>query len=482
MAKPSPFAKVEIDVDPEGAPLPEKPEPDTPFRILLLGDFAGRAQRAPVEARKPLLVDRDNFEDVLAKIAPALELAGSAIRFRELDDFHPDRLFERVELFAALRDMREKLSDRATFAAAAAALEPPRTAPEAPAKPVKLDDLLAETESRPQRALDDFSALVRDLVRPHLTPGADPRQAEMVAKVDETTSETMRDLLHHPQFQAIESIWRGLFFLVRRLDTDVNLKLYILDVSKAELAAMLGSEDLRATPLYNTLVRDTVETPGAEPWAVLAGDYTFDDSVQDLVLLGAIGGLARAAGAPFLAAASPSVMGANFAGPCEPEKWRPSSEERKQGWEIVRSFTEARYIGLAMPRFLLRLPYGRATDSTEAFPFEECPQKPGHEEYLWGNPALAIVCLLGQAFSARGWEMRAGEFHDIEGLPAHIYREDGEAKLKPCAETLLTEKAATAILDRGVMPLVSLKDRDIVRLLRLQSLADPPAPLAARWS
>ena len=478
MAKPTPFAKVEIDVDAEGAPLPEKPEPDTPFRILILGDFSGRAGAG----RRPLLVDRDNFEDVLAKVAPELELAHSTIRFRELDDFHPDRLFERVELFAALRDTREKLSDRATFASTAAELQPPSVAPAAPVRPFRLSDLVEETEARPARALDDFSAMVRDLVRPHLVPGADPRQVEMVAKVDEATSAAMRDLLHHPKFQALEAAWRGLFFLVRRLDTDVALKLYILDVSKTELAVGLATSELRSTELYRVLVRDTVETPGAEPWAVVAGNYTFDDSVPDVVLLGAIGGLARAAGAPFLAAASPSVMGAELGRSPEPETWKPVSEERKQAWGILRNFTEARYIGLAMPRFVLRLPYGRATDPTEAFPFEEFPGQPNHEDYLWANPAFACVCLLGQAFSKRGWELRPGEFQDIDGLPAHIYREDGDSKMKPCAEALLTENAALDILDRGVMPLVSLKNRDTVRLLRLQSLADPPAALAGRWS
>ncbi len=493
MPRPYSFGKVEIDVDAEGEPVLERPDPDTPFRILILGDFTGRANRGILESklakRRPVLVDRDNFEEVLEKLAPELRLPWGSVRFRELEDFHPDRIFERLELFRALRETREKLSDRATFAAAAAALQPkpPAPAPASQPRGVSLTDLVEETETRASartaRALDDFSALVRDLVAPHLVPGADPRQAEMVAKVDMATGEGMREVLHHPDFQALEAAWRGLFFLVRRLETDTELKLYLLDVSKAELQEDLKASDLRLTGTYRVLVEQTVGTPGGQPWAVVAGNFSFTDSVDDVMLLGYLAGIARAAGAPFLSAASPQVVGCDSLGEHPlPEQWQPVTAERQKTWEILRNFPEARYLGLAMGRFLLRLPYGKDTDPTEQFAFEEFSGAARHEEYLWGNPALACVCLLGQAFAQWGWDLRPGAIHDIDGLPAHVYREDGESHVKPCAEALLTEKAANAILDKGIMPLLSLKDRDAVRLLRFQSLADPPAALEGRWA
>jgi type VI secretion system protein ImpC len=315
-------------------------------------------------------------------------------------------------------------------------------------------------------------------------PGADPRQAEFIAKVDAATGEVMRTVLHHADFQALEAAWRGLFFVLRRLETDVELKLYLLDVSKAELAADLArAKSLRATGIYRVLVEQTVETPGGQPWAVVGANYTFGDSVDDVMLLGSLGGIAGAAGAPLLAAASPGVLGAESLGKTpEPRNWRPVEPERARAWEILRSLEEARYLGLALPRFLLRLPYGKATEPIEQFVFEEFDGAPSHEGYLWGNPALACVYLLGQAFAQWGWQMRPDALRDIDGLPAHIYREDGESHLKPCAEALLTEQAANAMLDKGLMPLLSLKDRDAVRLLRFQSLADPPAPLAGRWT
>ncbi len=142
---------------------------------------------------------------------------------------------------------------------------------------------------------------------------------------------------------------------------------------------------------------------------------------------------------------------------------------------------EASAIGLALPRFLLRLPYGKKTDPIESFDFEEMPEAPSHEDYLWGNPAFACAALLAQSFSEYGWEMRPGAHAQIDGLPLHVYQRDGESELKPCAEALLTEDAAAHILENGLMPLVSLKERDSVRLVRFQSIAKPLRALAGGW-
>jgi type VI secretion system protein ImpC len=137
---------------------------------------------------------------------------------------------------------------------------------------------------------------------------------------------------------------------------------------------------------------------------------------------------------------------------------------------------------MVLPRFLLRLPYGKQTESTELFAFEEFSESPRHEDYLWGNPSLACAYLLGEAFLESGWEMRPGEICEISGLPAHIYKADGESHLKPCGEALLGEQAVEAILDRGLMPFISMKGSDSIRLVRFQSLATSRAELSGRWS
>jgi type VI secretion system protein ImpC len=137
---------------------------------------------------------------------------------------------------------------------------------------------------------------------------------------------------------------------------------------------------------------------------------------------------------------------------------------------------------LVLPRFLLRLPYGKDTEATELFEFEELDDPANHEHYLWSNPVFAPVLLLAQAYAEEGWELRPGALAGISGLPVHVYNEDGESRAKPCAEVLMTQTAAEEIVDKGIMLLASLKDQPAIRLVRFQSVANPPAALAGRWS
>ncbi len=525
MSKPFFFEEPEVNlVATEEEPL-GVPEPDTPFRIVLLGDWSGRTNRAPsasgpdIAGRSPVLVDRDNFDQVMAKlrVGVRLSLAGDesralAMGFKELDDFHPDRMYERIELFEALKQVRKRLGNSATFAAAAdevrawtgkkavprvdsgretaAPEQRPSAAPGIrPGGGGLLEQMLEEseggwsTDAGQPRVSGDLDTLLRTVVGPFLVPRDDPQQAEQVAAVDEATARLMRAILHHPDFQAVEAAWRGLYFLVSRLETGTKLKLYILDVSKAELAADLHpSNDLKATGIYRLLVERTVDTLGAEPWAVLAGNYTFDRTPADVELLSRMVRIAQRAGSPFIAAASPHVLGCeSLAEQPDPDDWQVTAREDSQAWESLRQRPEASYLGLALPRFLLRLPYGKETEPVEHFDFEEMAEQAGHEGYLWGNPSLACVYLLGMAFSEYEWDLRPGVIQDIEDLPLHVYEEEGESRIKPCAEALLTIRAAETILEKGIMPLLSFQGSDRIRLARFESLADPPTPLSGRW-
>jgi type VI secretion system protein ImpC len=494
MPRPS-FTKVEIETGERREPV-DRPESEDPFHIAILGDFSGRENRGVLDpklhGRKPVLIDRDNFDEVLAHFAPELQLPLGGfdgpripIHFRELDDFHPDRIFERLKIFQALRQTRERLSDRSTFDAAAAEVRSwsggatPKSrqpaassgagAPRLSAREL-FEETLKATESRasasqPARALDDFQTLLRDIVAPHIEPAPDPLGPGLIAQVDAAVSGQMRALLHHPDFQALEALWRGVSFLVRRLSTGVDLKVLLIDIAKPELGA-----DLVAT--YELLIEKSVGIPGAQPWAVLAGNYTFDRGASDLATLARMAAVARHAGVPFIAAAPSSILdGKSRVDP-----------EAAQSWDALRRLAQANWLGLALPRFLLRLPYGKQTESTEAFAFEEFQAPARHEDYLWGNPALACAYLLGEAFNESGWNLRPGEIGEINGLPAHVFRADGEPQLKPCAEVLLIEDAAESILDDGLMLLLSIKGSDSVRLLRFESIAEPTAPLAGRWS
>jgi type VI secretion system protein ImpC len=447
MPRNSTLASVEIDVAEEPREIAH-PEPETPFRILVAGNFSGGAGRY----RRPIEIDRDNFDAVMERVGPALRLpfggAEVSLAFREMDDFHPDRLFENLAPFQALRDLRARIEDGSAL--------PRANSQTAGAPPASGADLLRQmmgeapaAAAAPKRS--DWDQMLHDLVAPYAVPGDDPRKAEMIAQTDRAIAGEMRAVLHHAQFQSLEAAWRGLYFLTRRLETGENLRISLLDLPQAELT----SAGLRSAA-------------GDVEWGLLAGLYYFGPADEDA--LKEISFVARIAGAPFISGLAPDVVGLT------------------QAFGELRQSAYARWIGLAMPRFLLRLPYGKNASETESFAFEELFQagelskKPEHERYLWGHPAIACAYLLGEAFTRFGWRMRPGAVQEIDGLPAHTYREDGEMQLKPCAEILLTENAAEILLDRGFMPLASVKGTDRVRLVRFQSVAEPPAPLAGRWN
>ena len=210
----------------------------------------------------------------------------------------------------------------------------------------------------------------------------------------------------------------------------------------------------------------------------------FEPSLEDVELLGRMAKVAAWAGAPFIAGASPRLLGCDSALDLpDPQRWKNQTlREAAASWQSLRSSPEARFVGLALPRFLLRLPYGKDTEPAELFRFEEMPDPTAHENYLWGNPAFACALLLAESFAEHGWELRPGTISEITGLPIYIHTVEGEPRSLPCAEVLLTQTAAEEMMERGVMPLASLKDQPTVRLVRFQAIADPLSSLAGRWS
>jgi type VI secretion system protein ImpC len=500
------FGEVNIAVD--GDASQAQPDQDAPFRILLLGDFSGNGSRGrakPLSARKPVMVDRDNFDQVLAGFHPELKLglakdSVAAVPFSALDDFHPDHLLTHVEMFRKLREMRARLQNPETFAAAAeefglgrsssrpGKVEPPATKAAPPAMGNLLDDMIEQTAARSEKRApreDDLQKFVRKVTEPHLVAGADPRQSEILELIDRALGAQMRALLHVPEFQTLEAAWRATFLLVRRVETDELLKIYIVDVSRDELVADLNSSpDLRATSTYRLLVENAIGTSGGEPWAAIVGNYIFGASREDAELLGRLAKVAHAAGAPFLAAASPALLGCeSFSATPNAHDWTPVAEgEAASAWAALRGLAEANAVGLTLPRFVLRLPYGKQTDPIESFTFEEMPEESEHDDYLWGNPAFVCALLLAQSFSESGWELRPGQRAELDRLPVHVYRLDGDSEVKPCAEALMTTHTADRIMESGFMPLASMKGQDEVRLVRFQSIAHPLKALAGRWT
>jgi type VI secretion system protein ImpC len=510
---PKPFDFGGVNLTAGGESSGARPSPETPFRIAILGDFSGRANRRIFEPntiakRRTLLVDRDSFDQALARTGAEIQLAiGDAslrLRFSELEDFHPDRIYQHLEAFGKLRDLRGRLQDPSTFERAADELElrssgsvskpwsadtSPAAAPNATrlAAGRLLDEMIEQTESRVaedryKRKPDEVREFAQRVAAEHVVSPPDARQPEVLSVIDRGIGGLMRAVLHNRDFQALEAIWRATFLLVRQLETGSRLKLYVIDIPKDELAADLKSAaDLRDTGMYRLLVEQSVETAGAEPWAIIVGSYAFGSESDDATVLSRMSQIAHRAHAPFVAEASPHLLGCDsLASTPHPRDWK-ASRQLAGDWAALRRQPEADSVGLALPRFLLRLPYGAKTVPLESFDFDEFQELPKHEDYLWGNPGFAVALLLAQSFSEAGWDMKPGSVSEIDRLPLHVYEKNGESESKPCAEVLLTEDAAERILDEGMIPLVSFKDRDSARVMRFQSIAEPLRGLAGPW-
>ncbi len=517
-------SRVILDVDAGRSAPAARPEPDRPFNILVIGDFSGAAARptatdpAELRGRRVFAVDRDNVDDVLAALRPSVQFslasdavagAGAAdgpsvsINFQSLDDFHPDRLIANVALLLSLDDLREEASEgrltsalRAESSSSASAPVPNTPALSNPRGGSLLDQIVESSAAssgagdtrnsgaRAERAPDpsDLHAYIRHILKPHMVAQADTRTTALVAQIEDTIATVLRAILHHAGFQALESLWRGLAFLVHRLETGARLKVYMVDVSAAEVAADLAPDRPLESSFVGRLLLDGADAgaAGAAPFAVVSALYTFGDSAEGVALLTRLAALAHRANAALLAAAAPSLAGLkNFATEVEPGDVKSPSREE---WRSLRQSGDARFAGLAMPRFVLRAPYDPREEPCERVAFQEMMSPPLHEHYLWGNPAIICALLLGEAFNEAGWQMQPGSALEVGGLPVHLYRAAGTTEAKPCAEALLTDRVAGPIMQLGVMPMLSMKGGDAVRLARFQSIADPPSALAGPWS
>lgn len=481
---------------------------EPPFRILMLGDWSGDAEKSELHRRNPLEIDRDNFDDIMKKLRVRLEFEAEggnlSLEFQGLDDFHPDELFKQVPVFADLRDLRRRLNNESTFNSASREVrewfkgpendpvierpdESERTSPASPA-----DNLLDAILSKPEggaappkpKASSDLSSFVSDLVRPHLVAVDENEQASLTAAVDEATGELMRKILHHRKFKQLEAAWRGLYFLVRGTETSTDLKIYLLDISQAELTDNLkNSSNLSETVLYRHLIADTIET-GDDPWAAAFGNYAYQPNVDDIAALMRISKIAMPANTPFVSHMRPEVLGiSSLADHPDPKEWDLAGDTNEgKLWAALRSQSEAQYLGLTIPRFIGRLPYGQETDPLETFSFEEFTGSPNHDDYLWTNSCFAVAMLLAQSYSENGWDLSRSVVQDIDGLPIHIYEHNGETVFQSCAEVQLSQNAGGQLMEYGLMPLVSFKNSDRLRLGRFQSITDPVRILKGRWS
>ena len=306
----------------------------------------------------------------------------------------------------------------------------------------------------------------------------------IIAEIDKKLSEQINLIMHHEDFKALEGTWRGLHHLISNTETDEKLKIKVFNISKKDLGKTIKKFKGTAwdqSPLFKKMYEDEFGTPGGEPYGCLVGDYFFDHTPPDVEILSGMAQIASAAHAPFLAGSSPNVMNL--------ESWQQLGDPRDltkifqtpeyAGWRSLRDSEDSKYIGLAMPRFLSRLPYGSKTSPVEEFDFEEDTEGADHNKYVWSNSAFAMATNVTRAFKLYGWcaRIRGAESGGmVEGLPCHTFpTDDGGVDMKCPTEIAITDRREAELAKNGFMPLSHWKNTDYAVFVGAQSLQKPAA-------
>ncbi len=485
----------ELGKPPHGA---ARRESGKPLRVLVLGNFSGNVVRGPAgEAFKAQRLDLDKFEAVIEAMAPQLELTAAGLGesrvrlgFGSLDDFHPDAVFRKCGIFAALREKRALLANPATFSATAAQMlesgKPDR--PLSGTEGEMFERLLGSRggHAAPPAAATQSAAiqqLINRVVAPHIVPDIAPEQGRYIDSVDTAVSALMRGILHAPAFQALESAWRGVRSLLDETDGSEDVQLFLADVSLAAIAADIerAAGDPTRSALFELLVARAERAADGVPWSIVIGDYLFGPSGEDLRALSMLGALAGRAGALLASGADSRLAGCRtVAEKPDAAGWELDAAAAGQ-WRALRTLPFANSVALALPRVLMRLPYGRQFDPIDSFAFEELTGADEHEGLLWGNAAFVVGRLLIRGFLSNGWDMQPGDELELGDLPALVRGHGDDRKLQACAEAYIGERGYEKLLSSGFVPLLSFEQRAAVRLARMQSIAEPAASLSAAW-
>ena len=439
-------------------------------------DAPKRAPERRVGGRRAWRVDREDLDAAITGIRPALrlrimpELDPIVISFASIDDFHPDALVDRVHVSPASRARCGRAaSRRGAQARSAGGRSAQRRACDGRVAQRGRRRELARRHTRRAVAGAGRAAPVatarrsgrvhRQAVRRHLVQEPSARETDAAKRTEELLSAALRVLLHHPSFQAVESLWRAVELLVRRVETGETAEIHLFDVTKEEVVA-------DAAGIQQMLMAS------GRAWSLLAAVHTYGpEDAQTLASLAAVG---KRLGAP-CRGRSPTFAGVeSFAASPDEEDWSFPAE-----LDSLRQSSDGSYLALVLPRFLARESYGKRGIQCERLAFEEFPS--GEREHasclLWANGA--ILCAL--AIGARVAEGDAAPTRaSIDGLPLEIATVDGDAVAIPCAEASLGQSEVERLLDHGLTPLASMRDSATVIIPRIQSVAQPPRPLPIR--
>jgi len=304
----------------------------------------------------------------------------------------------------------------------------------------------------------------------------------MIAEIDRKLTQQVNEIIHNAEFQQLESAWRGLHHLVNNTETDEQLKIRVMAISKKDLHKTLRKFKGAAwdqSPIFKKLYEEEFGQFGGEPYGCLVGDYHFDHSAPDVELLGEMAKVAAACHAPFITGADPSLM--NF------ESWQELANPRDlakvmstpeyAGWKSLRDSEDSKYLGLTMPRFLGRQPYGAKQNPIEEFAFEEDVGQAESDKFAWVNAAYGMATNINRSFKEYGWCSRIRGVESggtVENLPTHTFpTDDGGVDMKCPTEIGISDRREAELAKLGMMPLIHRKNTDMAAFIGAQSLHKP---------
>ena len=462
--------------------------------VGVIGGFSGSkaasggAQR--VADRRFHEIDRDNFEEVFRKLAPRVELDlpyCASIALTSFEQLHPGELARCVPALSTLLEAREVVGDPARMHAliresgiAAELAEAPEVESHdveegAPVVETTEGELLdAIVEGRPlagkprlvRRSADpEFDRMIAEVVGDSADRTDYAQQDRWRAAIDAELAARLRAILHHPDFQRLEAGWRSLRELVTQTETGEALRLRVLDLSHDELLAEAASAaDPAATLLHRRVFEDEKATPGGEPFSLLLVDANFGASDEDLRVLEHLAGVAARAELPCVAGVDPAL-------------WRGGELDWERASELVeraRALPGGERLGLLCPRVLVRLPFGAETEPVDAFEFEETAGAEVPDGYLWGNPVFALGRVAIRAFTDLGALTALPKFAQLDDLPVHVYRAEGEVRSTGPTDRLFTDSEIELLTRLGLIPVVAVRGRDVAFVASFRSVTGAP--------
>jgi predicted component of type VI protein secretion system len=452
----------------------------TPMRVYVLGDFTGTQSAIRNSSTHSIIkIDIDNFDDVISKLSPSVELpSGELLIFKELEDFHPDNIFDHV-IFKNLRHFKRELSKPATADSAAQeiisnyqlGIEPSSQASNTENENVQIDsktdnsineesdDMLErllgrkKSSNAPTTLIDSISSsnkgnnnlerFLSDLLSSHIIEDTKPEHKDLMKFIDTAMAELMKSILHSHEFQNLESSWRSIRNVIFNESYDDNNQFfYLVNTNRKELNSAVDGDNNFVKNLSQHMKNTDDET-----YDVLIGNYEFSSTDNSIATLNYLASLAETLDCQLVTAANQSIIDA----------------DENSLWYQFRQTPQAKHVALSYPRVLLRIPYGEKQDEIDSFTFEEFDSHHQNSDLLWGNPAFSCAQLLIRQYHNQG--KRQSKFDiDISELPAFAYTENDEKILQSCAEILLSEKQLINIKNHGIMAFAGYRNKNSIRL------------------